>query len=475
MIARSTQFLPTEHGTGRLLALESMFSPRAEAVLTFLFGMLAFLPYPALPVGANSAFQTGNVLSIILVLPCLALAWKGQSFYLAPLLVIPSVLSLLKVALTDGADLPISFKSLISSALAGLALLATQRVAPRQFLNLLAGIATATIIHVVVGLWQLYGFAHSQLPLLWLYVNPSFFSVQDNVKEIVKYIRRPFGLFPEPSAMSSSLAPWAVFWLAEASGLIRLRQRPSSGMRALFVVAAVGAVGLILLSRSGHAAITLVALALLFGAVFLRSRATLRNYLALVAVAVVVLPLCVWVAVSALGDRVGGGSSLGDASWQLRATSLWVGFSIWAGGDLWSWVFGMGPGLTSPAIWRQARLEAVWSVLLPYVYQTGILGAIVVWWSGYFLVRVWRATRWSAAYALMLIVWLIGITITTSYAQLLPLWVAMGWLTAWPSVCLPTRDLMSPAAEPRYVPGPESATEPFLATAAPQRNEQPMT
>jgi hypothetical protein len=442
MIARPQQFHRIEPVSGVPFRLEALLSPRAEAFLAFLFGALAFLPYPAIPVGSNSALQMGNLVSLVLVLPCLALPWKGQSFYLAPLLVVPSALSLFKVALTDGAELPLAFKSLVMSGFCGVALMATQRVAPRQCLNLLAGIAAATILHVVVGLWQLYGFAHGQLPLLGLYINPSFYSVQDGADTFVRYIRRPFGLFPEPSAMASSLAPWAVFWLAEACGLVRLRRPPTHRLRALFVVAAIGAVALIILSRSGHAMVTLAALAVLGGAVFLRSRATLRNYLALVAVSCILVPLCLWLAATALGDRIGGGQTLGDASWQMRADSLWVGLRLWAGGDVWTWAFGMGPGLTSPAIWREARLAAVWSVLLPYIYQTGVLGAAVVCWSAYYLGRVWRITRFNVSYALMLVVWLVGITITTSYGQLLPIWLALGWLTIWPAVCVPSEDLV---------------------------------
>jgi hypothetical protein len=38
-------------------------------------------------------------------------------------------------------------------------------------------------------------------------------------------------------------------------------------------------------------------------------------------------------------------------------------------------------------------------------------------------------------------VWLVGITVTTSYPQLLPLWVALGLLTVWPDVCEPARRL----------------------------------
>jgi hypothetical protein len=78
-------------------------------------------------------------------------------------------------------------------------------------------------------------------------------------------------------------------------------------------------------------------------------------------------------------------------------------------------------------------------VLLPYVYQTGLIGLAVVFWVGLYLLRLWRADGYGAVYPLILGVWLVGITITTSYGQLLPLTLALGWITVWPSLFCTTR------------------------------------
>ena len=125
---------------------------------------------------------------------------------------------------------------------------------------MLTGIAAATLLHAAVGAWQVYAFARGEIPLLGLYVNPSFLSVQEEAETIVNYIRRPFGLFPEPSAMAASISPWVILWAAEAMGLVRLRQQPRRWQRVLFTTAAAAGMGLIIISQSGHAAITLAAL-----------------------------------------------------------------------------------------------------------------------------------------------------------------------------------------------------------------------
>lgn len=413
--------------------------PFAGAAAGFLFGFLCFMPYPAVPVGNATGLQTGTLVSLMLALPCMLTPWRDRSLILGFVILAPLTLSTMKVALTDGKDLDLCFKSMIVTGMAGVSLVAAQRIAPRNALAMLTGIAAATLVHVVVGFWQLYGFSRGQFPLLWLYVNPAFLSVQENVETIVKYIRRPFGLFPEPSAMSSSLAPWVLFWTAEALGLVRLKGvQPRTWQRAMFLAAALGAMTLIIVSKSGHAAITLLALTGLVGLWLVRCRATSNNYLAILFVFGVAMPLILWLGANALGERVGSevgsGMSRGD-SWHDRAMSLKVGFDLLVDGSAATWFFGVGPGLTSPAIKAAAGFEAVWSVLLPYVYQTGFVGLAALAYAGVELYRNWRAVSYSVVYATILAVWLVGVTITTSYGSLLPLWVALGWLIVWPEVC----------------------------------------
>lgn len=411
--------------------------PFAGTSVAVVFGFLTFMPYPGIPVGDSTGVQVGSLLTLVLVVPCLFTSWKNQPFFLAPLLLTPLCLSLFKVALTDGSQLELCFKSMFMTGLSGFTMLAVQRIGPRDGLALVTGIAAATCVHAAVGFWQVYSFPRGEFPLLGLYINPSFLSVRENAEVIVEYIRRPFGLFPEPSAMSSSLAPWVLFWTAEAFGLVHLRQAPARWQRALFAVAATGALGLILASRSGHGAVLLAGLAVLAVAWLLRSPATPENLLKIVLVFVVALPLAVWLGAAALGDRVGASLALSDDSWQARAKSLQVGLTLVLDGGPATWMFGLGPGLTSPAMRATAGLEAVWSVLLPYLYQTGFVGLAAVAGAAYYLLaRAWRASGASLPLAVMLFVWLVGVTITTSYGQLLPLWVALGWLSVWPQVCV---------------------------------------
>jgi hypothetical protein len=332
-------------------------------------------------------------------------------------------------------DLALSYKEGIFWVVSCLTVLAAQLWAAEYSLELLTGAAAATLLHAGVGAWQWFAFRDGHLPLVGLYAtNPSFLSVQENADTIARYIRRPFGLFPEPSAMSSSLAPWVLFWAAEWCGILRLRREPARWQRALFAAAAAGGLGLIILSQSGHAAVTLAAV-LVFAAVwFARRRATAGSYLAIVLAVVVVLPVVIWFAIESLSSRVGGASEMGNSSWGDRSMSLLIGLRLWLD-DVPTLLFGTGVGLTSPALQRGAQLEAVWSVLLTYVYETGVVGLLAVAYVGRHLRRAWKANGFGLAFAAVFAVWLVGVTVTTSYQQLLPLWLTLGWLCAWPAIC----------------------------------------
>jgi len=416
------------------LAMAAVTPSRAGAVLAFGLGFLAFMPYPAIPAGKNSAVQFGNILTILMVLPTLALTWRRRPFQYFPVLLAPLVLSTLKVGVFGG-DVLLSLKALAVWGVSGLAMVATQLYAPRYGRQLMSGIAAATLVHSAVGLWQLYAFGHGELPLLELYVNPSFLGVQDRAHVIATYIQRPFGLFPEPSAMSSSLAPWVLLWLAETFGLVRFPGRSLSRHRVLFFSAAAGGLLLIVLSRSGHAMVTVAGALLLFGMWVKSASSSVRSYATLVLVVGVLLPGLLWLTATSLHERVDQ-SAVGNDSWAERASSLAFGAKLLMGGDVASITMGLGVGQTATLLWDLAGLDAVWSVLLTYLYETGLIGAVTVGWLGWNLFGVWRGTRLKVLFWLFAAVWLVGITITTSYQQLLPLWVALGWLTVWRDVCI---------------------------------------
>lgn len=406
---------------------------RAQKFAAFALGLLTFLPYPAIPAGNNTAVQLGTLITLLLVAQLAFLSWRRGPYYLFLLLQAPLVLSAAKVAAAGQPGLEVAIKTLLTWTLASLTILAAQLYLPRYSIPAMAGIAVATILHVLVGAWQQYAFlTGGELPLQPLYINPSFLSVTENAHVIARYIQRPFGLFPEPSAMSSSLAPWVLLWIAEACGLIKFAAEPSRRLRLLFAVAAVGGLLLIISSRSGHAVVT-VAAVVVFGAVWARhARATPRNFVTMVAVFGVVLPLAAWLTYLALGDRISEAAGMNE-SWEDRAHSLLIGLRLWTGSDVPTLVFGMGIGLSSTAISGRTGLEAVWSVLLTYVYESGVVGGLVLAWIGAFLWRVWRACRFKVVFGVILVVWLVGVTVTTSYNQLLPIWMAFGLFTVWTS------------------------------------------
>lgn len=407
---------------------------RVTREMAFLLGFFCFLPYPAISAGNNSAIQIGTLITLAMLPPIFMTSWRRQPFYLFPLLLLPLCTSAVKIAVLQQSGLDSSLKTLISSAIPYLTLLPAVFYAPKWSLQIMTGIAVATVLHVLVGCWQEYVFLRGgEFPLLFLYVNPSFLSVAEQARDFVLYEQRPFGLFPEPSAMSSSLAPWVLIWIAQWAGLIRFVAKPSRVQRFWFGLAAMSGLALIITSRSGHAMVTLGAV-LVFGLAWVaKARANPRNLLALVAVFGLVLPLAVWLTVLALSDRMGQATGM-NQSWQDRSQSLVYGCKLWLEGGLSSIVFGIGIGRSAPALSNQFALDAVWSVLLTYLYETGMIGGAVIAWIGICLARVWKSCRFNLVFAAVALVWLVGITLTTSYGQLLPIWLTLGFMLVWPKV-----------------------------------------
>ena len=79
----------------------------------------------------------------------------------------------------------------------------------------------------------------------------------------------------------------------------RLRRQPSPALRRYSSPPGQAPSGLIITSRSGHAAITLAALLILGSAWGLRiCRATLRTFLTILLVFCIIVPVCLWLATS---------------------------------------------------------------------------------------------------------------------------------------------------------------------------------
>ncbi len=405
-------------------------------------GFCCLMPYLAVAAGNNTAVQFGAMLAMLICLMVLATKGSSRSLLMFMLLIVPLCTSTTWVAISGQAALDVSMKNMIVYTMSLSAIVAAQFLAPGYGLAMLTGAAIAAVIHFVVGMWQMVVFPSGEFPLLWLYSNPSFLSVQENAETIARWQRRPFGIFPEPSAMSSSLAPFLLLWSAELLGLVRYTATPARWQRLLFAAGAIGGGGLIIVSQSGHAAITLFVLGMFVIAWFVRARATPATLAAIVGLFVVVMPLVLWMAVNSLSKRVGG-RSMGNSSWSDRSDSLVIGLKLWLVDDLPTIIFGLGLGGTSTILQRDYGFEAIWSVLLTYIYETGLFGLAAVIAVTCLLLRVWRSTGFDLVMAGIAFVWLVGITITTSYTVLLSPWVTLGLLASWAAVCVkvPARSL----------------------------------
>jgi hypothetical protein len=333
-------------------------------------------------------------------------------------------------------------KSTVATALVFLVLIPAGKVANKSYARpLLSGVAWAVMLNVAVGLYQIYGFARDEFPLSGLYQNPSFASdISADPENYALYVKRPFGLFPEPSAMAASIGPWLVLLV----GLLlypMLRYGMTRSLKMQLLLAAVGGVALIILSRSGFTVWLLISL-LLVGLPALKDR-VLRlhrpgSLLALIAFVLVGMVL-VYFSLAYVGARL---DIQENSSWSARLASIIWGLSYLSTSPV-DLLFGVGPGqsyllLQSPEAANlppessgELAVTAVWSVVVLYVQEMGLLGAVALALT---LAMVLRAIVRSSARLVgfsCLLAWLVGLVLTTSYLPMLPIWLFLGVLLNW--------------------------------------------
>src|SRR4051812_30527056 len=127
---------------------------RGLGLLVGAFAFFCFLPYASITVGNRSALQAGNLLTLLLALPALFIPWTRRGLWVYPALLVPLCASVVKVALSGEGDLALSYKEGIFWALSCLTVLATQLWAADYSLELLTGVALATLLHAGIGAWQ---------------------------------------------------------------------------------------------------------------------------------------------------------------------------------------------------------------------------------------------------------------------------------------------------------------------------------
>ena len=359
----------------------------------WLFAFACFFPYPALAIGGNTGLQVSQVAALAAI-PFLVARPPGRSFRATLLLLGPVFVSMfLNHMFADVPSPDVLVKQSIAIILAVLVIWPADWLADRDlFREVLAAAGAAIVLHSLIGLLQLYSFSKDQFPLLFLYVNPSFLSMQAWGEEGVQagtglalgyalYIKRPCGLFPEPSAMAASLGPWTVL----LAGLLLdpgLRRR--LGWRRAWSVIPPVACGCLLLalSESGSTFALMAALLVICaGEVWRMVHAPRPSQLVMVALVLLSVASVLGYAISQLGSGHLEGRI--DCSWGLRAASIRMGLTLNLS-DLLNVAVGVGPGQSGPIImshWSGPQIPkyqgsvAIWSVAVCYYAETGLLGA----------------------------------------------------------------------------------------------------
>lgn len=385
------------------------------------------LLFPSLPLAASFGLELGHMVALTTLLAVLLSGRKTLPFqpvwsYLV--LIVPAILPVL--ADPTNLDGPASLNTTIFLALSLLSLLAVGRLVAADGRALLYGVTFAVMVHALVGFYQVYSFRQGVFPLPQLYVNPSYSPVV--FESYALYIKRPFGLMPEPSAMVACLSPWVLLLLASALGLYPLRLRP------WLVWLAVGmGSALMLLSLSGGVVWFLLGAGLLalFRLWQTSRRSTLWGMLE-VLLGMALLALLLGLAWQGLSGRLAGEQSFGGLAWLGRLDSILAGWDLLVNSDLKEALFGYGFSTTVYYVQDNANQSGLHSVVLNYVVSCGFVGLL-----GFFGVllgvvkNLWK-TQGRGVLLVMMLVWFCNLLMVTSYLGLIPVWAFLGWLMTGP-------------------------------------------
>lgn len=424
----------------------NQLTTKATLLAAFGFVFLAFFPNPALPISDQAGLQFNQLLAFALIPWILMrrppLIHVAVVAALMAMVVVCSFISLIADA-SSLADL--SAKMLIVILIAVVVIIPAGYFAERANLHaILLAASIAVLVHTMIGLYQILSFQNSIFPLPWIFNNPSFASMADDAETYALYVRRPFGLFPEPSAMGASLGPWLIILL----GLVLRGSYSWTQRRGIFLVTVVtllAGVFLMFQARSGYMALWLACLIPVIVYYGLASAQPGFSRIIRVYAGTLIGIVGVVIAWNYLSSSLNQETVASNSSWASRQQSLVIAFTAPAGDPI-KFLFGFGPGQAPTYLqsntsanllpyWYSAsetfEIDTVWSVLGTLYMENGLIAVIVI---GGILTAAVRSIWRSSARVLglsVLAAWLLGVTIATSYFPLSPIWICLAMLLVW--------------------------------------------
>lgn len=409
---------------------------------------LSFFPYAAFPVSTSFGLQVASILVLAAIGPALRAQHSHRVLVAFYAWMLPPVVSLAIGLSLDRFPTP---SVAIKSTLILLLCISTILIVPILLRNrsalaaLLVVLSISIAVHATAALIQYFAYRRGAFPFLDIFANnPSFASYDALGTTYTLYLQRVFGLFPEPSAMAAVLGPWLVMSI----GVLRLDKHTLDYLKLSNKFLRTGmwisvVIGLILIASSGTGySIPLVflagAAALFPAARNVHTRKRPRIFLTL-AVAASLTTL-------AVTQLQGRGSGLSTTSWADRRESMVLAIES-LNKSPYALLVGVGPGQSPSAIVHIASQSfglttapsAVFSFLLRYASESGIFGIVSVSLVGIYIWRRMNDSRAPVLGHLVLVAWITSFGISTSYTELLPLWILFGIMLYWDHF-FPTED-----------------------------------
>jgi hypothetical protein len=328
------------------------------------------------------------------------------------------------------------YKSGVFSAFMFGPMLAAGYLAERSAEFFMRGTAWAILLNVGVGVLQLMcGLRLFPFETISFLYNNNEYEDAQTVGLMLKTLR-PFGLYPEPSAMASCITPFLVLFIAYSIGLIKFPGNFDRGCQRILLWAGISGSIFVVISRSAAAVVLAVAILILFVARAMAEPNRVKR------VKWLVPPTFFGAgagAAIALGRLAGGPTeSALNGSWEIRTSSIQLGLYDYVTAPWNIILFGYG-GLA------QATLSAEsygvgFPCLLNYLMNYGLISLACVWRVGLEVSRSLASVGAPAVAWAFTLAYLTGIGFATSYMTLAPTYTVIAVLLLWHRFALPVHE-----------------------------------
>ncbi|WP_454699210.1 hypothetical protein [Arthrobacter humicola] len=385
--------------------------------LAISFFVLSFVPYVAIPLGNSTNISFAAVIATILIV---RLIRRPMFLVLIILLCICPLLATLLRLLFQSSQVNVNayFTSFFIILTFFGAASATDVLRERS----VAVISFCISASAIIAILQKYLYLDKGVvPWIEIYNVPGYASVAQNAQTIALYIKRPFGLFPEPSFLAGTLA-------LAASGMLVLMAHYRLQPRASIILSLVLATFTIFISDSGSGVICIAILAMAILIPYV------RRYRIVILLMPVALATAIWLGLSIAASRQDGMNT----SWNDRFASIIGGARLWTSDPL-TFLLGVGRGMVPTRFGEDdfafagmtvySNIPDIYSVLGRIVLENGILfGLPFIIWMAVLILRL-GGQRAILIGVLFTVLWAVVAGLTISYET-------AAWIWILPGICL---------------------------------------